>query len=224
MTYALLQTTITPPPVDALQRAFKAGATQSLSAADAIFAADDAFGILSRDLPENDALNVAGALAAEEIEVEVVAERDLPRLPEPQFFLSTHFTENLVEFFDARERKDQAPWAALTLIAVGYDQRDVRLELIFGDATARYFTTLDRFHAHHSPEASGRFATERFISLIRSLCEQAPKALRNRGTDLLLGGGVGDRIEELVAYPRPSAFIEEITWLLWRARKASEAA
>jgi hypothetical protein len=223
MTYALLQKSITPPPVDALQRAFKAGATQSLSAADAIFAADDAFGILARDLPENDALNVAGELAAEGIEVEVVRERELPRLPEPEFFLSTHFNETHIEFFDAREKRDLAPWAALTLIAVGYDQRDVRLELIFGEATARYFTTLERFHAHHSPEANGRFATERFIRLIQSLCQQAPKALRNRGTDLLLSGGAGDRIEELVAYPRPSAFIEEITWLLWRARRDSAA-
>jgi hypothetical protein len=150
-------------------------------------------------------------------------ERELPRLPEPEFFLSTHFNETHIEFFDAREKRDLAPWAALTLIAVGYDQRDVRLELIFGEATARYFTTLERFHAHHSPEANGRFATERFIRLIQSLCQQAPKALRNRGTDLLLSGGAGDRIEELVAYPRPSAFIEEITWLLWRARRDSAA-
>jgi hypothetical protein len=221
MTYALLQTTITPPPVDALQRAFKAGATQSLSAADAIFAADDAFGILSRDLPENDALSVAGALAVEGVEVEVVAERDLPRLPDPQFFLSTQFNETHIEFFDAREKGDSAPWAALTLIAVGFDQRDVRLELVFGEATVRYFTTLERFHAHHSPEASGRFATERFVSLIRKLAEKAPDALRNRGTTLLLTGSAGDRIEELVAYPRPSAFVEEMTWLLWRARRAS---
>ena len=224
MTYALLQATITPPPVDALQRAFKAGATQSLSAADAIFAADDAFGILSRDLPENEALNVAGALAVEGIEVEVVAERDLPRLPEPQFFLSTQFNETHIEFFDAREKGDLAPWAALTLIAVGFDQRDVRLELIFGDAMARYFTTLERFHAHHSPEASGRFATERFVSLIRKLTEQVPGAIRNRGVNLLLGGAAGDRIEELVAYPRPSAFVEEMTWLLWRARRAEGGA
>lgn len=220
MTYALLQNTITPPPVDALQRAFKAGATESISAADAIFTADDAFGILSRDLPENDALTLAAALASEGIEVDVVAERDLPRLPEPQFFLSTQFSDDAIEFFDAREKSDKAPWAALRLVAVGFDQRDVRLELIFGDATVRYFTTLDRFHAHHSPEASGRFATERFVHLIQKLVEHAPRAVRNRGTNLLLAGSLGDRIEELVAYPRPSAFIEEMTWLLWHARKA----
>jgi hypothetical protein len=220
MTYALLQTAITPPPVDALQRAFKAGATRTISAADAIFAADDAFGILSRDLPEEDALSLAAALAAEEIIVDVVAERDLPRLPEPQFFLSAHLSETTIEFFDAREKADPAPWAALRLIAVGYDQRDVRLELIFGDATFRYFTTLDRFLAHHSPEATGRFATERFIHFVQKLAEHAPEAVLNRGASLLLSASAGDRIEDLVAYPRPSAFVEEITWLLWQARKA----
>jgi hypothetical protein len=221
MTYALLQTSMTPPPVDALQRAFKVGG--SLSAADAIFVADDAFGILARDLPENDALTIAGSLAAEGVEVDVVAERELPRLPEAQFFLSAHFSEHTVEFFDARERSEPVPWGALRLVAVGYDQRDVRLELVFGDAMARYFTTLERFHTHHSPEASGRSPTERFIHFIQSLVEHAPTAYRNRGTNTLLGGVLGDRLEELVAYPRPSALVEEMTWLLWRARRADEA-
>jgi len=59
MTYALLQTSLNPPPLDALQRAFKAAQAFSVSAADAMFAADDAFGILARDLPEQDALNLA---------------------------------------------------------------------------------------------------------------------------------------------------------------------
>lgn len=220
MTYALLQTAITPPPVDALQRAFKAGAAQTISMADAIFAADDAFGILSRDLPEDDALSLAAALAAEDIFVEVVAERDLPRLPEPQFFLSTQLNPDTIEFFDAREKADPAPWAALRLIAVGFDQRDVRMELIFGDATVRYFTTLDRFLSHHSPEAAGRFPTERFIHLTRKLVEYAPHVQLNRGAKLLINASAADRIEDLVAYPRPSAFVEEIVWLLWHARKS----
>ena len=58
MTYALLQTSLNPPPLDALQRAFKAAQAFSVSAADAMFAADDAFGILARDLPEQDALAI----------------------------------------------------------------------------------------------------------------------------------------------------------------------
>jgi hypothetical protein len=224
MTYALLQTSMTPPPVDALRRAFKAGATPTISAADAVFAADDAYGILARDLPENDALTLAGALAAEDVRVEVVAERELPRLPDPRFFLSAGLDGERLELFDAREDVETAPWAALRLIAAGYDQRDVRLDLVFGDATVRHFTTLGRFHAHHSPEAAGRSAAERFVHLVQGVVRRAPRALRNRGANTLLAGTLGERPEDHVAYPRPSAYVEEITWLLWRARRADIAA
>ena len=64
MTFALLQTSMTPPPVDVLRRAFAHG--EALSSADALFAADDAFGILARDLPAEAAQNIAANLAADE--------------------------------------------------------------------------------------------------------------------------------------------------------------
>lgn len=223
MTYALLQTSLNSPPLDALQRAFKAAQAFSVSAADAMFAADDAFGILARDLPEQDALNLAGALAAEEIPVEVVPERDLCRLPDASFFLSAQFDGPRITLFNAREDSQIAPLAALSIIAVGYDQREVRLDLIFGEATVRFFTTLEKFHSHHSPEVAGRFPAERLAQFVRELTARAPHARRNRGTDLLLSANPGDRLEDLVSYPRPSAFIEEIVWLLWQQQRSTAA-
>lgn len=221
MTYALLQTTMNPPPVDALQRAFRD--SRSLSSADAVFVADDAFGMLARDLPEDEAQSIAAFLAAEGVHVDVVAEGDLPRLPEAQFFLSARPEGPVLELFDALERAESIPWPALRLIAVGYDQREVRLELVAGDALLRYSTTMARLHFHPGPETGGRSPAGKLLALLRRLRERAPRAWLNRGAEALLSEDAPERIEDLTAYPRPSAFHEELVWLLWRARKADEA-
>ena len=125
--------------------------------------------------------------------------------------------------FNAREDSQIAPLAALSIIAVGYDQREVRLDLIFGEATVRFFTTLEKFHSHHSPEVAGRFPSERLAQFVRELAARAPHARKNRGADLLLSANPGDRLEDLVSYPRPSAFIEEIVWLLWQLQQSPAA-
>ncbi|HTI70770.1 MAG TPA: hypothetical protein VMF06_12445 [Candidatus Limnocylindria bacterium] len=221
MTYALLQTSMTQPPMDALQRAFRSGV--SLSSADAAFVADDAFGILARDLPEEDAQSIAASLANEGIDVEMVAEGDLPRLPDAQFFVSAHFSEMTLDLFDGLERKESAPWGALSLIAVGFDQKDVRVEIVAGDALIRYHSHLNRMRFHHSPEATGRSASERLEHFIQGLVAKSPRAFLNRGAAELVRGNVGERMEEVLAYPRLSAFHEEMIWLLWKARQADQS-
>lgn len=216
MTYALLQKTMDAPPVDALRRAFRQ--SSALSSADAMAVADDAFGILARDIPEDEVQNLAARLMAEGIDTEVVAENQLPRLPEARFFLSPQITDNTLDLFDALQCTAQIPWGALRLIAVGHDRREVRIELIGGDAVLRYFTTIDRLHFTSAPEVANRSSAARFVHLVRKLHEHAPNAWLNRGAAALIQEAVPDRIEELVAYPRASAFIEEMTWLLWKAR------
>ena len=220
MTYALLQTSMTQPPVDALQRAFRMGA--SLSSADASFVADDAFGILARDLPEDDAQTVAAALAGEEIAVEIVPESDLPRLPDAQFFVSAHFSDDTLDLFDGLERKESVPWAALRLIAVGFDQKEVRIEIIAGDSLIRYVSNLDRIRFHHTPEATGRSSPEKLEHFVQSLVLKASSAFLNRGAAELVRGNLGERLEDVLAYPRLSAMHEEMVWLLWKARQADE--
>lgn len=84
VSYALLQTTLLPPPLAALERAFATG--RGLTPADARFVADDAFGMLARNLSESDALFLQGTLTTEGIEVMVVPENDLPRLPDSRIF------------------------------------------------------------------------------------------------------------------------------------------
>ncbi len=222
MTYALLQTSMTPPPVEALQRAFRS--SDSLSAADAVFVADDAFGILARDLPEDEAQHIAASLAGENVSVDLVAEGDLPRLPDAQAFASIQLREECIRLFNAREDATDIPYKGVRLIGVGYDREEVRLEIIFGDAVLRFNTTLDSIHFHHNPEFNGRSPGENLLLLVRRLRQLAPHVLLNRGATNLCSGAPVEHIEDFVAYPRTSAFFEEIVWILWRARQTENAA
>jgi|GEM_PF-1308550 len=217
MTYALLQTSMTPPPVEALQRAFRS--SDALSAADAVLVADDAFGILARDLPEDEAQNIAASLAAEDVAVELVAERDLPRLPDAEVFSSFQFGAEGLRFFDAREHATEIPYHLLRLVAVGFDKKEVRVELVFGDAVLRYHTTLAHLHFHHAPEVHGRTPGENLVQWVRLLVQRLPKLILNRGAANLANGGDIEHVEDFVGYPRLSAFHEEIVWLLWHARQ-----
>lgn len=218
MTYALLQTSMTPPPIEALQRAFRS--SDSLSAADAVFVADDAFGILARDLPGDEAQNIAASLASENVAVELVAERDLPRLPDAQAFASVQMREDCIRLFNAREDGTDIPYKGLRLLGVGYDREDVRFEIIFGDAVLRFNTTLSNLHFHHNPEFNGRSPGENLLLLVRRIRQLAPHIVLNRGAATLCSGAPVEHVEDFVSYPRTSAFFEEIIWLLWHARKA----
>ncbi len=218
MTYALLQTSMTPPPVEALQRAFRS--SDSLSAADAVFVADDAFGILARDLPADEAQHIAASLANENVRVDLVAEGDLPRLPDAQAFSSAQFTPDCLRLFNALEDATDIPYKGLRLLAVGYDRQAVRFEIIFGDAVFRFHTTLDTIHFHHNPEFNGRSPGENLVLLVRRIRQLSPHVILNRGASMLCSGAPMEHIEDFISYPRTSAFFEEIVWLLWRARRA----
>jgi hypothetical protein len=217
MTYALLQTSIAPPPVEALQRAFRS--SDSLASADAMFVVDDAFGILARDLPADDAQHLAASLASENVEVELVAERDLPRLPDATFFTGIQLADDCMRVYNAREDITELPYRGLSLIAVGYDGEHVRFELVFGDATVRFNSDLQSLHFRHSPELHGRSPGENLLLLIRRLREITPHSILNRGAETLCLGNPVEHVEDFVTYPRTSAFFEEIVWLLWRARR-----
>lgn len=222
MTYALLQTSMTPPPIEALQRAFRS--SDALSAADASFIADDAFGILARDLPADEAQYIAAALSAENVPVDLVAERDLPRLPDAQAFSSIQLGEEGLRLFNAREEATDIPYKGIRLAAVGYDRQEVRFELVFGDAVLRFNATLDNLHFHHAPEIAGRSPGESLVLLVRRLHQLAPHVILNRGALTLCSGAQVQHVEDFVTYPRTSAFFEEIVWLLWRARQSAAAA
>jgi len=219
MTYALMQTSMEAPQVEVLRKAFRASDT--LSAADAVFAADDAYGILARDLTGDDAQNIAASLAADGIDVELVAEGDLPRLPEAQLFIGFQLRPEFIRLMNARGERTDVPYRGIRLVGVGYDRHAVRFEMIFGDATLRYQSTLEHMQFQHEATMDGRSAGENMVLLLRQLRSRVPGVMFNRGAHVLADGAPVEHVEDFVSYPRTSAIFEEMVWLLWRSRRGS---
>lgn len=222
MAYALLQTTLSRPNVEALERAFSTG--RGLTPADARFVADDAFGILARDLSLDDSLFLQQSLGAEGIEIEVIPESDLPRLPDPQLFDFVEGTTEGLVIYDPLERTTTVPWASLSIIAAGFDQRELKLELLIGDAETRYQSNLERLRFDRMPQyvdANEPDNTgESFRRLVRDLIEHSPVALKNSAALVLGQASLEGDITGAITYPRPMAYTEELVWLMWRVRVA----
>jgi len=222
MGYALLQTKLAPLDVAALQRAFATG--RGLTPADAKFVADDAFGILARDLSLEDALFLQQALGAEGIEIEVTPESDLPRLPDPKLFDYVQCAPEHLVIFDPLGRPTEVPWSQVWVVAAGYDQRELKLEIMVGDCEARFLTNLERLVFDHmpayvdsdEPDNQG----ESFRRLVRDLVGHCDGVLANKAANLLTQAALEGDVTGAITYPRPMAYTEELVWLLRRARLA----
>ena len=81
--FAILQRSLEVPDVEKLKRAFRS--VRCLAESDAHTLAEDAFGILVKNLSANDAMTLQGALQAEGVESAVVLQTDLPQLPPIKF-------------------------------------------------------------------------------------------------------------------------------------------
>ncbi len=220
MNYALVQTTLSRPTVEVLERAFACG--RGLTPADARFAADDAFGFLARDLGLDDALFLQQSLSTEGVEVRVVPESDLPRLPESKIFRFVELQPDALVIFDPLERPVPVPWSTIRVVAAGYDGRAFGLELIIGDADLRFSSTVDKLHFNrmtqfldaNEPDNLG----EAYHRLVREIVARSGKALPNRAAHYLAQDDLSGDITEAISYPRPGAYQEELLWLLWRLR------
>ncbi|MBX3734172.1 MAG: hypothetical protein KF791_16475 [Verrucomicrobiae bacterium] len=224
MAYALLQTELSRPDVRALERAFASG--RGLTLADARFVADDAFGILARDLSLEDALFLQQSLGAEGIEIEVAPESDLPRLPEPRLFDFAACTPEHLVLYDPLGRPTDVPWDQVTVVAAGFDQRQLKIEIIVGDAETRYQSTLDRLQFDRMPayidDSEPDNRGESFRKLVRDVVLHCDGAHVNQAARLLAGGNLEGDVTRDITYPRPMAYTEELVWLLWRARAGHE--
>jgi hypothetical protein len=215
-TYALVQTTLDTPSVEALERAFRQGG--ALTAADAPMVAAGAFGILAHGLSEGCALNTAAFLEGEGIHVEVVADRSLPRLPDAVFFASWQERADGIDFFDASGRPTGQSWHDLRVIAAAPEDDDLRLELVFGSAM-RMWTRAARLRPLPGPPPSPESGPgEAITGIIRAFRLRAPRAVLNRGATALAGGWSDTARSRALDYPHTGALFEEILWLLWRTR------
>lgn len=117
MRYAVLQKTLETPELDKLVRAFKT--VPSLTAADAATAVHDAYGVLIKQLAEDDACFLQQALQAEGIDTVVVAQRDLPDMPPFKVVRRLGLNAENLEVFDPLGRSFQVPAEHVLMIAAG---------------------------------------------------------------------------------------------------------
>ena len=115
--YALLQQTLEPPAIDALKRAF--AAVRCLVASDAHGVANDAYGILVRDLEAEDAYKLQGALRTEGVETEILAMALLPAVPSTKYVRRIEFGPDVLLLYDPIGRPVPVEWRYLMLIAAG---------------------------------------------------------------------------------------------------------
>jgi hypothetical protein len=115
--YALLQLSLEPPGIDQLKRAFTS--VRCLVDSDAHGLANDAFGILVRDLAAEDAHRLQSALKTEGVDTELVPMTLLPKNPPTKFVRRIELGQDSLLIFDPIGRPVPVEWRHLMLIATG---------------------------------------------------------------------------------------------------------
>jgi hypothetical protein len=115
--YALLQQSLEPPGIDQLRRAFSS--VRCLVDSDAHGLANDAYGILVRDLAAEDAHRLQGALRTEGVETELLPVASLPQIPPTKFVRRIELGQDALLIFDPIGRPVPIEWRHLMLIAAG---------------------------------------------------------------------------------------------------------
>ena len=105
------------PNADQLKRAFRS--LKSLTDADAVKLANEACGILLKNLSRDDAGTVQRALQAEGARTEVVEASQLPTLPAAKFIRRVEFQPQALMIYDQLGRAAPVPWDQLALLAAG---------------------------------------------------------------------------------------------------------
>ena len=115
--FAVLQRSLEIPEVEKLKRAFRS--VKCLTPSDAHTLANDAFGILVKNLSVNDAMALQGALKAEGIDTALVLQNDLPQLPPIKFVRRVDCTPEALVVYDPIGRTIPVQWGHVMLIAAG---------------------------------------------------------------------------------------------------------
>ena len=116
-TYALLQQEAAAPTADQLKRAFRS--LKRMTEVDALKVAREAYGILLRNLPLDEANTLQRALAGEGVATEILDAAQLPRLPEPRFVRRAELRPEAFVVYDPLGRPVPVGWPQIAVIAAG---------------------------------------------------------------------------------------------------------
>lgn len=117
MRYAILQKDLSIPTVESLKRAFQGSGF--LTALDAHTFAKDAFGILVRNLHQDQAAQIHRSLLEQGIDNEIVPEKSVPKLPETKFLSRVDCLDQHLLLYDPLGRAIPLNWGHLMVIAAG---------------------------------------------------------------------------------------------------------
>lgn len=120
MSWLLAQTSLTPPELEPVQRAFRA--TGIFHPLDAHSFLRDAFGVLAKNLSEEDARRLQGALAGEGVLTDVVAQAEWPVLPPAKRIVRAACDTEGFKPLDPLGRELRVPWDKVVLISAGQVQ------------------------------------------------------------------------------------------------------
>lgn len=117
MSFVLVQKEHVAPSADQLKRAFKL--VKGLTEADATKLANDAYGVLIKNLAQPDALKLQAALASEGVATEVVETARFPKLVDAKFIKRAEMKPDALALLDPIGRPLAVPWEHIVLIAAG---------------------------------------------------------------------------------------------------------
>ncbi len=136
MAYCLLQSGDLAPTADQLKRAFKS--LKWMTDADAVKRANEACGILVKNLSPDDAAALEQAFQAEGVATEALDASQLPKLPDAKFVRRIEFQTQALLVHDPLGRTVPIPWQHLALVSAGAVHH-------FGMSTTRKDETVNTF-------------------------------------------------------------------------------
>ena len=113
--FAVVQKDLTSPTPDQVKNAFRA--FNNLTEADAVRLAVGAHGILMRQLPHDAARAFQQSLQAEGVQAAIVAEDELPKLPEARVLHRLELKPEALSVYDLMGRATPISWDMLALVA-----------------------------------------------------------------------------------------------------------
>ena len=239
MSYSVLQTSLDPPPRDALRRAFDR--VSFLTDHDAAILAKDAHGVLLGRVSHDDAIAVHKALAQTGIEAAIVPGADLFSVPTPKSTRRVACSATSLTWYDTYDRPHAIDWPHVVVVAAGMigavnRHEDVMLvtrpshghpmtitttrESTRCDLSLEIYTDQDPMrirvepgrcnYAYLGPRLQTR-AQDNFLLLVKDIVRFAGAALVNRGARSICA--TSDRV---YVYSAQRAFNEETAWWVWR--------
>ena len=244
MNYAVLQKTLDIPPVEKIEQALLA--VKGFTRIDAQTFANDAYGILVKNISADQATSFSQALLAQGVETEVVAESELVPLPQTKFVHQLDCTPDALKIYDPLGRNFSLEWKYVMLLAAGCvrltDFQRIEKTVWVTDGRGH---SMPRTDSKNVEEQNNHLLLEivvsgavlrysmsaenfRFDYLGERRTKSLPENFALLVQDLVAfaphailnrGAFFLKQNENLFPYPSKNAFFEEITWLLWRMKQ-----